>query len=67
MMYQVIIAHKETKVGIIVDEYGKNVFPELFDDATKCRLSKDSPFFSRTSNIFLPTFPVAPTIAISMM
>ena len=31
-------------------------FTTLLDDATKCRLSKESSFFSRTSNIFLYIF-----------
>ena len=43
------------------------IFPTLFDDANKYKLSIERSFFSRTSSVFLPTFPVAPTIAISMM
>jgi len=41
--------------------------PTLFDDASKYKLSILSSFFSRTSKVFLPTFPVAPTIAIFMI
>ena len=44
MMYQVIIAHKETKVGIIVGEYDKNAFPELSDDYFK--LLKENSIYS---------------------
>ena len=42
-------------------------FPALLNEATKYRFSINSSFFSRTSRVFLPTFPVAPTIAIFMM
>ena len=41
--------------------------PTLLEDANKYRLSISSSFFSRTSKVFLPTFPVAPTIAIFMI
>ena len=54
MMYQVIIAHKETKVGIIVDEYDKNVFPELFDDYFK--LLKENSIYSELKVINLTYF-----------
>ena len=38
--------------------------PKLLVEANKCKLSTLKFFFSKTSRIFLPTFPVAPTIAI---
>ena len=41
-----------------------NFFPALLEDATKWMLSTGKFFFYKTSIIFLPTFPVAPTIAI---
>ena len=44
-----------------------NFAPALFDEATRNSLSIEKFFFSKTSIIFLPTFPVAPTIATSMM
>ena len=44
-----------------------NFYPALLEDATKYRSSIGRFLFSKTSNIFLPTFPVAPTIAIFMM
>ena len=44
-----------------------NFDPALLDDATRYKLLKEKFFFSKTSIIFLPTFPVAPTIAIFMM
>ena len=48
--------------------YLKNLFfPELFDEATKKASVTEKNFFSSTSIIFLPTLPVAPTIAIFMM
>ena len=42
-------------------------FPELFDEATKKASVTEKFFFSSTSISFLPTLPVAPTIAIFMM
>ena len=39
----------------------------MLEDATKYKLSTGKFFISKTSIIFLPTFPVAPTIATSMM
>ena len=42
----------------------KKLSPE---EANKYKLSIESSFFSRTSSIFLPTLPVAPTIAIFMI
>ena len=44
-----------------------SVVPALLDDATKYRLSIEIFLLCKTSIIFLPTFPVAPTIAIFMM
>jgi len=44
-----------------------SLVPTLFDDASKNKLLKDIFFFSSTSKVFLPTFPVAPTIAIFMI
>ena len=41
-----------------------NFCPALLEDATKYNFSKGRFFFSNTSSVFLPTFPVAPTIAI---
>ena len=42
-------------------------FPELLEEATKNNSEIGKFLFSKTSMIFLPTFPVAPTIAIFMM
>ena len=41
-----------------------NFDPELFSEATKYRSFIGRFFLSKTSRIFLPTLPVAPTIAI---
>ena len=38
--------------------------PTLFDDAIKNNSSIGNCFFSKTPKSFLPTFPVAPIIAI---
>ena len=41
--------------------------PVLLEDARSYRLVTENFFLSKTSIIFLPTFPVAPTIAIFMV
>ena len=42
-------------------------FPALYSEATKYRLSNLKFFLSNTSRVFLPTFPVAPTIAMFIL
>ena len=41
--------------------------PKLLEDARRYRLVTEKFFLSKISIIFLPTFPVAPTIAIFMV
>ena len=68
---KVIFTFEKSKVSRSITSYSfplKLILdPALLDEASKYKLSIESSFFSRTSNIFLPTLPVAPTIAIFMI
>ena len=44
-----------------------NVGRKTLEVLEKKELSIENSFLSKISNVFLPTFPVAPTIAIFMM
>ena len=68
---KIIFAFEKSKFSKSLTVYSlllkKILVPTLFDDANKNILSKDIFFLSNTSKVFLPTFPVAPTIAIFMI
>ena len=44
-----------------------NVGRKIIEILEKKKLGIENPFLSKISNVFLPTFPVAPTIAIFMI
>ena len=68
---KVMLAFEKSKVSKFLTSISLplnfNFDPALLDYATKYKLPIEMFFFSKTSIIFLPTLPVAPTIAIFMM